>query len=166
MAAEAEARPDAVIISLSFVNAFNSMLRSAVREAVWRRLNDVLPFAAVLCGGRARHWFFDDAGGNPVRSERGVDQCCHLSPAFFACAIADALVELDAHLREADPQARGLAYLDDVYIVNTAPAAPAAFAATRALFEPLGLELNRAKCHAWCPAGEAVCGKTEILYKT
>ena len=34
LAAEAEARPDALIISLDFVNAFNSVLRSAVREAV------------------------------------------------------------------------------------------------------------------------------------
>ena len=63
LAAEAEARPDAVILSLDFVNAFNSVLRSKVLEAVRKRLNDVLPVATTLCGHRARHWFFDAAGG-------------------------------------------------------------------------------------------------------
>ena len=116
------------------LTSFNSVLRSQVLEAVRRRLNDVLPVATTLCGHRARHWFFDAAGGNPVRSERGVDQGCPLSPAFFACAIADALAALESHLRESDPQARVLAYLDDVHIVISASAAPAALVAAGARF--------------------------------
>ena len=38
LAAATEARPQAVVLSLDFTNAYNSMLRSALRAAVRKRL--------------------------------------------------------------------------------------------------------------------------------
>ena len=79
LAAATEARPEAVVLALDFTNAYNSILRSVIRAAVRRRLSELAPLVATVCGPESRHWFYDDAGGNAILSTRGVDQGCPLT---------------------------------------------------------------------------------------
>ena len=49
-AAATEARPEAVALALDFTNAYNSILRSVIRAAVRRRLSELAPLVATVCG--------------------------------------------------------------------------------------------------------------------
>ena len=166
LAAEAELRPEAVILALDFTNAFNSVLRSAVRAAVASRLGPLAPLCAVICGASTRHWYYDSSGGNPVAASRGVDQGCPLSPGFFAVGIAPVLDALQGTLRALDPAARVVSYLDDVYVVIAPAHAEAALAAAGRAFSPAGLTLNRSKCHAWSASGSVPAGLRDIQVDT
>ena len=126
VAAERGARSTgAVVVKYDFKNAYNSVTRDAVRSGLEHgsrtafvshavQLPDV---GATLATGTTAHWRFDAANeACDVRAERSEEQGCPLSPALSAFAIAPALPRIATALRQLDPDALVLAYLDDLVI--------------------------------------------------
>ena len=148
----AELRPDALFVKLDFRNAYNSILRTSIREAVAARAPALDSVAATLCPVRTEHVWFDAEGrGRRVPAVRGVDQGCPLSPALFAIGVAPVLETLRSELRTRDGNAHVLSYLDDIHIVIAPQFAEAAVQRARELFVPLGLQLHDGKQKVWSP---------------
>ena len=146
----AEARPRHAFLAFDAANAFNTIYRSSVRQAVAGP-----PLGTVASNwyqGSTRHWFWDAQGKAwPVDSARGLDQGCPLSPGLFSAALAPQLDKLLASLRGVDGSAEVFAYLDDVFVViDAAKAAEAAQMAGTALAE-VGLQLRPDKTKVWVP---------------
>ena len=87
---------DRVLLKVDFSDAFNSVCRKAVLQAVWERLPALVPWVAWTYGAGSRLRF----GGDAVWSTRGVQQRTPLPPSF---RIASAAAPLDLCF----------AYLDD-----------------------------------------------------
>ena len=170
----AELRPDALFIKLDMRNAYNSMLRSAILDAVALRAPQLLRLAATLCPPLTGHVWYDAEGrGRRVTAERGVDQGCPLSPPLFAIGLAPTLEQIRAELRAVDPQAHVLSFLDDVHLVispsaisatmikrgrvnfDNSDAVELALSRVRTLLQPLGLELRDDKQRVWSPHPQA-----------
>jgi len=151
LSATAEARPSAVFLALDFKNAYNSIARARICEAVAAITPGLGPFVRTLCRAETRHWFFDPAGAHVVSAVSGVDQGCPLSPVLFAIGIAPTLASLQQELRAKDPEALVVSYLDDIYVVIRADLAPSALDYASSKFAALGLHLNPTKCKAWQP---------------
>ena len=148
----AELRPDALFVKLDFRNAYNSILRSSIREAVATRAPALDCVAATLCPVLTEHVWFDAEGrGRRVPAVRGVDQGCPLSPALFAIGVAPVLETLRTELRTRDAAAQVLSYLDDIHVVIAPQLAAAAVERARELFAPLGLQLHDGKQKVWSP---------------
>ncbi len=151
-----ELRPEAAFVKLDFKNAYNSVLRQAVHDGVRGRLPALGAIAATLCPELTSHWWFaSDGCGRRIRSVRGVDQGCPLSPALFAIAIAPALEELRTQLRRQDSGAFVLSFLDDIYVVIDPSEVSRTLETARQLFQPIGLELHAGKTRVWSPRGFA-----------
>ena len=88
-----------------------------------------------------------------MTAERGLDQGCPLSPAFYATATARLYEELAAAALQHDRDARVVAYLDDVFVVGTPQALAAALADAPALLAARGLRLKEDKTKVWNPRG-------------
>ena len=93
---------DCVVLKLDFRNAYNTTLRAAILSAVSRLCPALLPIANTLLPVETIHRFYGEEGVRELLSERGCDQGCPLSPAFFGIAIAPALELLLQDLRR-DP---------------------------------------------------------------
>jgi len=156
LTALSELRPEAAFIKLDFKNAYNSLFRRAVHDGVRGRFPALGAFVATLCPELTSHWWFaSDGCGRRIRSVRGVDQGCPLSPAFFAIAIAPALEQLRTQLRGQDPDAYVLSFLDDIYVVIDHGEVARTLETVQQLFQPLGLELHEGKTRVWSPRGFA-----------
>eukprot|EP00969_Alexandrium_andersonii_P136125 6022675-Alexandrium_andersonii.AAC.1 len=123
----AEALPGATVLAFDASNAFNTLPRQAVLDALRQRAPRLLPVANAWLTRETAHVFWDGGGAaHPVRAQAGVDQGCPLSPAFFAIGIAGALAQADVRLRQLHPAARLFSYLDDVLVVAPASCSRAA----------------------------------------
>ena len=149
----AEARPRHAFVSFDARNAFNAMHRSAVLRAVSG--SPLGRVAAAWYGRGTLHRYWDTQGRMwKVRSERGLDQGCPLSPALFSAALAPCLVNLQDRLRRLDARAEVFAYLDDIFVVVEASHACTAAEVVTEVLGGVGLSLEPSKTKVWTPDAE------------
>ena len=86
----AEMSPDQVLVKLDFINAFNSVRRDAVLEAVALHVPELLAFTASAYGAPSLLQFGDEQ----ILSEEGVQQGDPLGPLFFSLALNGPLQDL------------------------------------------------------------------------
>ena len=155
LSAKAEEFPHSAFVSLDVKNAFPSIRRQAVLEAVQRRCPDLFPLAKQWYNRASRHVVTGKPGDGSRMLEQfsGLDQGCPLSPAFFAIAIADALADIDKFAKSLDRDAAVYAYLDDIYFFAKLAVIDQILDFTRKRLQVLGLELNLPKTRVWFPAG-------------
>jgi hypothetical protein len=104
--------PDCVTVQLDLRNAFNTLSRQQMLEAVAQRCPSLLPFATLPYANPTPLRLRGSAA--TIASTRGVHQGDPCSPLFFALALQGPLEEL----RELD-LARPLAYADDIFLQGT-----------------------------------------------
>ena len=75
-------------VKLDFSNAFNSIRRDAVLEAVAEHVPDLLPFANSVYGSPSQLWLDED---QQVASSEGVQQGDPLGPLLFCLALDKSL---------------------------------------------------------------------------
>src|SRR4029077_1467276 len=101
--------PDRAFVKLDFSNAFNSLRRDALLEAVALHHPDLLDLALSSYGAPSELWVEDSI----LSSSEGVQQGDPLGPLFFCLA-------LDAPLKLVTPEFV-TGYLDDVGVGDTIP---------------------------------------------
>ena len=150
LTALAEGSPQAVVLAFDVQNAYNSVPRGVLLAAVARRAPALLPLAHAWLAQPTTHLYWDEGtSGHGVRAERGVDQGCPLSPAFFAIAIADALESVHSTLHARAPSARVFSYLDDIMVFVPAELAPGAIEVVGHALAAVGLTLEPSKTRVW-----------------
>ena len=137
--------PDAALLTVDQANAFNSVARPAVFEAVKERVPELLPMVQWAYGAPTDlHIVGAPAGTPPVQSQTGVRQGDPLGMLLFSLALQRPL----ERTRDAAPGVAVLALADDVSLVGRVDALGIAF---RKLQGPegaagIGLRVQQRKC--------------------
>ena len=134
---------DCAIAEIDFTNAFNTVERSAIAEAVDRYFPHLKTWFE-LCYGRSSLLLVKDQ--RPIRSERGVQQGDPLGPFLFALALQPALEKAAEN-----GECHVVAYLDDVYICGRPESVASAARRLIDTAAKVGLTCNVAKCWATRP---------------
>ena len=137
------ASPQDVVLKFDCSNAFNTMPRQLILDAVRRRAPGLMPVVSAWLCQPTEHLFWGVGGkGSPIRATRGVDQGCPLSPALFAIGLADALERIQGRLAAIAPSSRVFSYLDDVLVVVPGAGGEMAMTAVVEELERAGLTVN------------------------
>ena len=123
-----------VLVKVDFANAFNTIRRDVVLEAVARFLPELLPYTRSAYSARSNLSF----GEYTVPSEEGVQQGDPLGPLLFCLAIHDLLGSMRSEVT--------IGYLDDGTLGGEASVVLDDFMRLEVEAGRLGLKLNRAKC--------------------
>jgi hypothetical protein len=121
-------------VKLDFTNAFNSIRRDCVLEAVANSYPDLLPFVASAYGSPSTLWL----GDNFISSEEGVQQGDPLGPLLFCLTVQPLLSQSGCEFVTG--------YLDDVGLGDTVPRLLERVPVLEAKALALGLTLNHSKC--------------------
>jgi hypothetical protein len=121
-------------VKLDFSNAFNSVRRDAVLEAVAKHQPDLLAFSIAAYGSPSQLW----VGDQHISSEEGVQQGDPLGPLLFCLA-------LDSPLKDAQVEFIS-GYLDDVGLGDTVPRLINQVQQLEQACLAIGLRLNHSKC--------------------
>ena len=139
--------PDTVTITLDIANAFNTLDRTAMLEAVATRGPSLLPFATYMYAQPSTLYISGaHEGTEPILSSQGVRQGDPCAPLFFALGIQDDLQRASAAGNQGAP---ALAYADDVTVQGSADAAVTTVNALTARLGRKGLHVNASKCKVW-----------------
>ena len=130
----ASASPSQALVKLDFTNAFNSVRRDAIFEAVADKIPEMLPY--VLSSYESPSTLFH--GVYSLQSSEGVQQGDPLGPLLFCLAIAPIL--------EQSGCAFSVGYLDDIILGDTVESLVAEVARFRMEASRVGLTLNESKC--------------------
>jgi len=169
-----EARPDHAWVQLDVANAFPSVSRRAVLEAVAEHAPALLPLAETFLR-RASSFVFQGAGGRGavLQATLGVEQGDVLGPLLFALAFRRPVEELRAALvavlveehgyspQEAEAAVVLGAYLDDVVVGLPAVVAARVPALAAQAFAPAGCVVEQQKTKVWVPGGLCPAGCEE-----
>src|SRR5688572_13974202 len=125
---------DNILVKLDFTNAFNTLRRDSLLEAVARDIPDLYRFAHAAYSNRPmlRH------GSNIIRSEEGTQQGDPLGPLEFCITLQPILLQLKSELR--------VAFLDDLTLRGKVDVVAHDIQLIAQESANLGLQLNRAKC--------------------
>ena len=142
--------PSSVVLKFDCSNAFNTMPRQLVLDAVRARVRSLAHAASFWLSQPTTHLFWEGGGrGKPITATTGVDQGSPLSPAFFAIGLADFLERIQRQLVTLSPACRVFSYLDDVVVVAPAGVSGQAMQAVIAELQAVGLTVNAGKTAAW-----------------
>ena len=144
--------PEAVVLKFDCANAFNTMPRQRILDAIQDRAPGLLPVAGSWLCQTTEHLFWGDGARSlPLRASVGVDQGCPLSPALFALGLAGTLSNIQEELEQLSAYSRVFSYLDDVMVVVPAGIAERAVGVVTGRLSSAGLSVNAAKTEAWKP---------------
>jgi hypothetical protein len=167
--------PEAALLTVDQANAFNSVTRSAVFEAVKEHVPKLLPFVQWAYGApTSLHLVGAHPNTPPIQSQTGVRQGDPLGPLLFALALQRSL----QRTQEAAPSVAVIAYADDVNLVGHVQDLKVAFQVLQGENGAggIGLRVQRRKCALTggprdevaslaaelniqhCPEGVTVCG--------
>ena len=143
--------PDTVVLQVDWANAFNSISRSEMLQAVSSHAPALLPFVQWVYGSPGQ-LVVDGAPADtqPLLSQTGVRQGDPLGPLLFALTMQKVLLQVC----EAHPDIRAVAYADDTFLVGSADTVTAAFPTMCSEGADLGLAVQLAKCEAYSGARE------------
>ena len=125
---------DQLFLKIDFRNAFNTLRRDAILEAIEKHFPELLPYATSTINSSSHLQF----GAFILLSEEGAQQGDPLRPLYFCLVFKDLLESLRSELV--------LGYLDDVAVGDTAVIVLQDFILLEKTAEHLGLEVNRSKC--------------------
>jgi len=123
-----------VFLKIDFRNAFNTLRRDSILEAVAKHFPELLTYVASTMGGPSDLQF----GNFVLQSQEGAQQGDPLGPLKFCLAFKELLESLRSELV--------LGYLDDVATGGDAATVLSDFLHLEAAARSLGLEMNRSKC--------------------
>ena len=130
--------PGKAILKLDFRNAFNSIRRDKVLEAVREHVPELLPFVyAAYSSPSSLFW-----GDRIIRSAEGVQQGDPLGPLLFCLAIHRICTQLESEM--------SLFYLDDGTLGGTVDDLKHDLAIVEQEEAEIGLQLNREKSEIVC----------------
>ena len=132
-----------IVLKIDFSNAFNSVSRKAVAEAISKCCPALLPWFEFCYAEPA--FLFCQNQKLPFGSWQGVQQGDPLGPLFFALAIA----HICQKIKEECPSALSLWYLDDGVMAGTVEEVLNAWHCIENLCGEVGLSLNISKCELW-----------------
>jgi len=142
--------PSAVVLQFDCSNAFNTMPRQRIMDAVVARLPALAPVVGTWLAQTTTHLFWGEGReGKPIQATSGVDQGCPLSPALFAIGLADPLERIRARLSNLDGTCKVFSYLDDVMVVAPSSCAEQAMQVVCEELQGAGLVVNAGKTAAW-----------------
>ena len=121
-------------VKLDFANAFNSVRRDVVLEAVARHRPDLLTYVNAAYGSPSILW----AGQSQILSAEGVQQGDPLGPLLFCLALDGPLKEVHSEFTSG--------YLDDVGLGDSIPRLVEQVRFIESAAMSIGLQLNHDKC--------------------
>ena len=133
-----------VFVKIDFTNAFNTVRRDVILEAVAQHLPDLLPYASSSFSEHSVLQF----GEFSVLSQEGAQQGDPLGPLYFCLAVHELLSELLSPIV--------LGYMDDVSLGGDATVVADDFDYLEHNAAKLGLTLNRSKCEIFGLTATAV----------
>ena len=157
------ADPDATILSVDGVGAYDAVSRLAMLRGLSRvpGAGACFPFVRQFYTAPSR-FVWHDAAGRPhaIDQAEGGEQGDPLMPALYALGQHPALVELQRHLR---PGELVFAYLDDIYAIVPSARARVVFdQLSQHLFRHARIEVHQGKTRAWNAAGLEPPGIREL----
>ena len=135
---------DLVIATVDIKNAFNSISRVSIFDAVTEHHPSLLPWIQLLYGHQSHLYYRDQA----LVSSSGVQQGCNLGPKLFDLGIK--------RLVESLSTSAGLLlnawYLDDGTLIGSYSAVSAALRLLETDGPKIGLQINHSKCALYWPS--------------
>ncbi len=123
-----------VFVKIDFTNAFNTLRRDVILEAVERHLPELLLYTSASYSGDSDLQF----GQFALQSQEGAQQGNPLGPLYFCLAVHDLLSSLQSPIV--------VGYLDDMSMGGEADKVAEDFTRLESGAAKLGLTLNRSKC--------------------
>ena len=164
-------RPEHAWVQLDLANAFPSVCRRAVLDALAEHAPALLPLAEAFLRRPSSFVFVGASGqGEVLQATKGVEQGDVLGPLLFAAAFRGPLAELRDRLlscletecgyspEHAEAELVLGAYLDDVLVCLPAAAAARVPGLAAASFAPAGLAVQEEKTKVWVPNGLCPAG--------
>ena len=125
---------DRAFVKIDFSNAFNTVRRDALLEAVYRLCPDIYELILSACGVPSSLW----AGEHSIPSAEGIQQGDPLGPLLFCLTLDAPLKAVNAEL--------ATGYLDDVGLGDTVPRLVEHVRTLELEATAIGLSLNHSKC--------------------
>ena len=134
-------------------NAFNSVHRTLLNSAVNRYCPSIWRLVRWIYNQPSQMVIYNNnnSGSAPtiLHAKNGVKQGCPLSPLLYSICIRDIFTALETFVKNLDPNAIIMAYLDDIAILSKDPqtlAKVTSFLNTEEIIDRIGLRLNVEKC--------------------
>ncbi len=148
----ANARPGVWILAVDLSDAFSSLSRDRIKQAVRDKVPELSALAEAWLPTSTQHVAGGGSGRTCLVEQRyGVDQGCPMSPGFFALGTADDLQLGRAAVRRRDAAGDCGAFLDDTYFMGQAHGVFPGFEAWKQSIESKGLSVNMRKTQLWSP---------------